>query len=168
MLHFLLRPLQVALGVGFAVPMAFANGTFQTVSGDVRAATSTNAPAAVAANARIVEGTTVSTGPNSRDAAGFSRSHLQPTQLSGHSRCRRRWSSRRCCILRRRRNGRYSFCLGRWPRRGRGHWRCRSHWGCRRRRCRWRWDHNGHDRNTVSAFSGEWRTAHIPDGLISR
>lgn len=46
--------------------MAFANGTFQTVSGDVRAAASSAAPAAVTANARIVEGTTVTTGPNSR------------------------------------------------------------------------------------------------------
>jgi hypothetical protein len=66
MLHFLLKPLQIALWLGLAMPMAFANGMFQTVSGDVRAATPTNAPVAVAPNARIAEGTTVTTGPNSR------------------------------------------------------------------------------------------------------
>lgn len=66
MLYFLLKPLQIALWLGFAMPMALANGTFQTVSGDVRAAAPTNAPVAVAPNARIVEGTTVTTGPNSR------------------------------------------------------------------------------------------------------
>lgn len=62
------RLLPLALWVCFAAPMAFANGTFQTVSGDVRAAASTAniAPVAVAANTRIVEGTTVTTGPNSR------------------------------------------------------------------------------------------------------
>lgn len=63
-----IKPLHLAFWAVFAAPMAFANGTFQTVSGDVRAAASTAniAPAAVAANARIVEGTTVTTGPNSR------------------------------------------------------------------------------------------------------
>lgn len=60
--------LHVVFWAVFVSPAAFANGTFQTVSGDVRAAASTAniAPAAVAANARIVEGTTVTTGPNSR------------------------------------------------------------------------------------------------------
>lgn len=47
-------------------PAAFANGTFQSVSGDVRASTSSSAPAAVSSNARIVEGTTVVTGPTGK------------------------------------------------------------------------------------------------------
>lgn len=67
MLRSSLKLLHFALCACFAVPMAFANGTFQTVSGDVRAtAASSTAPAAVTSNARIVEGTTVTTGPNSR------------------------------------------------------------------------------------------------------
>ncbi|WP_309683268.1 FecR family protein [Polaromonas sp.] len=67
MLRLSFKPLQVlAIVAGCAAPAAFANGTFQTVSGDVRASASASAPEAVSSNARIVEGTTVVTGPNGR------------------------------------------------------------------------------------------------------
>ena len=50
----------------FALPLVFANGVFQTVSGDVRSGAVGAPPVATPVNSRIVGGTTVTTGPNSR------------------------------------------------------------------------------------------------------
>lgn len=59
------RPVALVLLLGLSAQLAFANGTFQAVSGDVRAMT-TGAAVQVPPNARIAEGTTVTTGPGSR------------------------------------------------------------------------------------------------------
>ena len=50
----------------FALPMVFANGVFQTVSGDVRSSVVGAPSVATPVNARSVEGTAVTTRPNSR------------------------------------------------------------------------------------------------------
>ena len=50
----------------FALPLVFANGVFQTASGDVRLSVVGAPSVATPVNSRIVEGTTVTTRPNSR------------------------------------------------------------------------------------------------------
>ena len=46
----------------FALPLVFAHGVFQTVSGDVRSGVVGAPSVATPVNSRIVEGTTVTTG----------------------------------------------------------------------------------------------------------
>jgi hypothetical protein len=56
----------IASLLGCTLQTAFANGFFQSVSGDVRAGPTGAPSVAIAPNARITEGTTVTTGPNGR------------------------------------------------------------------------------------------------------
>lgn len=58
-----------------AAPLAHANGVFQSVRGDVRAAAGTAAPTSVAANQQIVPGTTVTTGPGAQTIIRFDDGH---------------------------------------------------------------------------------------------
>jgi hypothetical protein len=73
------RSLFVALCIGLwtlvsATP-GFANGVFQSVTGDVKAAAGAAAPASVATNQRIVPGTTVTTGPGAQTIIRFDDGH---------------------------------------------------------------------------------------------
>jgi hypothetical protein len=73
------RSLLVALCFGLwtlvSAPLGFANGVFQSVTGDVRAATGTGAPASVARNQRVVPGTTVTTGSGAQTIIRFDDGH---------------------------------------------------------------------------------------------
>jgi hypothetical protein len=73
------RSLLVALCFGIwtliSASLGFANGVYQSVSGDVKAAVGTAAPASVARNQRIVAGTTVTTGPGARTTIRFDDGH---------------------------------------------------------------------------------------------
>ena len=73
------RSLLVALSFGLwsllAVPLGFANGVYQSVTGDVRAATGTATPASVAKDQRIVPGTTITTGPGAQTVIRFDDGH---------------------------------------------------------------------------------------------
>ena len=60
----------------FSAPWAFANGVFQSVTGDVRATTGTAAPAIVAKDQRIVPGMTVTTGPGAQTIIRFDDGHV--------------------------------------------------------------------------------------------
>ncbi len=73
------RSLLVALCFGLwtlvSAPLGFANGVFQSVSGDVKAATGAAAPASAARNQRVVPGTTVTTGPGAQTVIRFDDGH---------------------------------------------------------------------------------------------
>src|ERR1017187_4023929 len=73
------RSLLVALCFGLwtlvSAPLGFANGVYQSVTGDVRAATGAAAPASVAMNQRVVPGTTVTTGPGAQTIIRFDDGH---------------------------------------------------------------------------------------------
>ena len=73
------RSLLVALCFGLwsllAAPFGFANGVYQSVTGDVKAAAGTAAPASVAKDQRIVPGTTVTTGPGAQTVIRFDDGH---------------------------------------------------------------------------------------------
>jgi hypothetical protein len=73
------RSLLVALCFGLwtlvSAPLGFANGVFQSVSGDVKAAVGAAAPASAARNQRIVPGTTVTTGPGAQTIIRFDDGH---------------------------------------------------------------------------------------------
>ena len=73
------RSLLLALCFGLwtlvSAPIGFANGVFQSVSGDVTAAAGAAAPASVAINQRVVPGTTVTTGPGARTIIRFDDGH---------------------------------------------------------------------------------------------
>jgi hypothetical protein len=58
-----------------AASFAFANGVYQSVTGNVTAATGTAAPASVARNQRVVPGTTVTTGPGAQTIILFDDGH---------------------------------------------------------------------------------------------
>ncbi len=58
-----------------AAPFAFANGVYQSVTGDVKAASGTAAPASVARNQRVLPGTTVTTGPGAQAIIRFDDGH---------------------------------------------------------------------------------------------
>ena len=58
-----------------SAPWVYANGMFQSVSGDVRAARGAAAPANVAKDQRIVPGTTVTTGPGAQTVIRFDDGH---------------------------------------------------------------------------------------------
>lgn len=58
-----------------ASPLGYANGVFQSVSGDVKAATGTAAPASVARDQRIVPGSIVTTGPGAQTIIRFDDGH---------------------------------------------------------------------------------------------
>jgi len=59
-----------------AAPLGFANGVFQSVSGDVKAAVGTAAPAGVAMNQRVVPGMTVTTGTGAQTIIRFDDGHM--------------------------------------------------------------------------------------------
>ena len=73
------RSLLVAFFFGLwtlaAAPLGYANGIFQSVRGDVRAATGTSAPASVARDQRVVPGTTVTTGAGAQTIIRFDDGH---------------------------------------------------------------------------------------------
>lgn len=58
-----------------SAPWIYANGNFQSVSGDVRAATGAGAPASVVRDQRVVPGTTVTTGPGAQTVIRFDDGH---------------------------------------------------------------------------------------------
>ena len=58
-----------------AAPLGFANGVFESVRGDVKAAVGAAAPAGVAANQRFTPGTTVVTGPGAQAIMRFDDGH---------------------------------------------------------------------------------------------
>jgi len=58
-----------------AAPLGYANGIFQSVRGDVRAAAGTAAPASVARDQRVVPGTTVTTGAGAQTVIRFDDGH---------------------------------------------------------------------------------------------
>ncbi|MBK5104310.1 MAG: FecR domain-containing protein [Burkholderiales bacterium] len=74
------RSLLLALCFGFwtlvAVPLGYANGVFQSVSGDVTAAAGTAAPASVTTGLRVVPGTTVTTGAGAQTIIRFDDGHI--------------------------------------------------------------------------------------------
>src|SRR5947208_1192071 len=55
----------------FAASTVLANGFYQSVTGDVRAAVGTGAPVAVSRDTRFQPGTTLTTGPNSQTIMRF-------------------------------------------------------------------------------------------------
>ena len=67
--------LYFGLSTLFAMPFAYANGVFQSVSGDVKAAAGATAPASVAVNQRVVPGTMVTTGPGAQTVIRFDDGH---------------------------------------------------------------------------------------------
>jgi len=73
------RSLLVALCIGLwtlvSATLGFANGVFQSVTGDVKAAAGAAAPTSVAINQRIVPGTTVTTGPGAQTIIRFDDGH---------------------------------------------------------------------------------------------
>jgi len=60
----------------FAAPFGFANGVYQSVTGDVRAATGTAAPVSVAKDQRVLPGTTVTTGAGAQAIIRFDDGHV--------------------------------------------------------------------------------------------
>ena len=58
-----------------AVPLGHANGIFQSVSGDVRAAVGSAVPASVAKDQRVVPGTLITTGPGAQTIIRFDDGH---------------------------------------------------------------------------------------------
>ncbi|MBE0623828.1 MAG: FecR domain-containing protein [Burkholderiales bacterium] len=58
-----------------AAPLGYANGIFQSVSGDVRAAAGTAAPVSVSKNQSVVPGTTVTTGNGAQTVIRFDDGH---------------------------------------------------------------------------------------------
>lgn len=58
-----------------AASLGFANGVFENIRGDVKAAQGTAAPASVAKNQRFVPGTTVFTGPGAQAIIRFDDGH---------------------------------------------------------------------------------------------
>ena len=58
-----------------AAPFALANGVFESVSGDVRAAAGTAAPVSVSKYQRVVPGTTITTGPGAQTIIRFDDGH---------------------------------------------------------------------------------------------
>lgn len=74
------RSFWVALCFGLwtlvSAPLAFANGVFQSVIGDVRAAVGAAAPASVAKDQRVRPGTTVTTGPRAQTTIRFDDGHV--------------------------------------------------------------------------------------------
>jgi hypothetical protein len=58
-----------------AAPSSYANGVFQSVSGDVRATTGAAAPAGVVRNQQVAPGTTVTTGPGAQTIIRFDDGH---------------------------------------------------------------------------------------------
>ena len=73
------RSLLVALLFGLwtfaAAPFVFANGVFQSVRGDVRAAVGTVAPVSVSKDQRVVPGTTITTGSGAQTIIRFDDGH---------------------------------------------------------------------------------------------
>jgi len=73
------RSLLVALCFGLwtllAAPFGFANGVYESVRGDVKAAVGMAAPASVARNQRVAPGTTVLTGPGAQTIIRFDDGH---------------------------------------------------------------------------------------------
>ena len=73
------RSLLVALCFGLwtlvSAPLGLANGVFQSVTGDVRAAAGAAAPASVGINQRVVPGTTVTTGSGAQTIIRFDDGH---------------------------------------------------------------------------------------------
>ena len=73
------RSLWVAMCFGLwsllAAPFGFANGVYQSVTGDVKAASGTAAPVGVARNQRVLPGTTVTTGPQAQTIIRFDDGH---------------------------------------------------------------------------------------------
>jgi hypothetical protein len=73
------RSFLVALCFGLSTlisaPWVYANGIFQSVKGDVRAATGAAAAASVAINQRVVAGTTVTTGAGAQTVIRFDDGH---------------------------------------------------------------------------------------------
>jgi hypothetical protein len=69
--------LALCLGLSslLSATIGYANGFFESVSGDVRAAAGSAAPASVARNQRIVPGTNVTTGPRSQAVIRFDDGH---------------------------------------------------------------------------------------------
>ena len=69
----------LALSLGLwsllAAPFGFANGVYQSVTGDVRAAVGAAAPASVAKDQRLVPGTTVTTGAGAQAVIRFDDGH---------------------------------------------------------------------------------------------
>jgi hypothetical protein len=55
--------------------LGYANGVFQSVNGDVRAATGAAVPVSVVSNQRVVPGTTVTTGPGAQTIIRFDDGH---------------------------------------------------------------------------------------------
>ena len=58
-----------------SAPWVYANGIFQSVSGDVKAATGSGAPVSAARDQRVVPGTTVTTGPGAQTIIRFDDGH---------------------------------------------------------------------------------------------
>src|SRR5476651_1849066 len=73
------RSLLLALCFGLwtlvSAPSGFADGVFQSVSGDVKAAAGAAAPARVAINQRVIPGTTVTTGRGAQTIIRFDDGH---------------------------------------------------------------------------------------------
>jgi hypothetical protein len=59
----------------FAAPFGFANGVYQSVTGDVKASAGTAAPVRVAKDQRVLPGTTVTTGPGAQSVIRFDDGH---------------------------------------------------------------------------------------------
>lgn len=58
-----------------AAPLGFANGVFQSVTGDVKAAAGSAAPASVAVNQQVLPGTIITTGPGAQTIIRFDDGH---------------------------------------------------------------------------------------------
>ncbi len=58
-----------------AAPFGFANGVYQSVTGDVKAAMGSAAPVSVAKDQRVLPGTTVTTGPGAQTIIRFDDGH---------------------------------------------------------------------------------------------
>lgn len=71
----LLAALYFGLWTLVSATFGFANGVFESVRGDVKAAVGTAAPASVAANQRFVPGTTILTGPGAQTTMRFDDGH---------------------------------------------------------------------------------------------
>jgi hypothetical protein len=71
----LLLALCFSLWTLISAPLGFANGVFQSVTGDVKAAAGGAAPASVARNQRVVPGTNVTTGPGAQTIIRFDDGH---------------------------------------------------------------------------------------------
>ena len=71
----LLIALCLSLLTLLAAPLGYANGVFQSVTGDVKAATGAAAPVGVARNQQVTPGTTVTTGPGAQTVIRFDDGH---------------------------------------------------------------------------------------------